>query len=54
MKLRGKLHTPVTSAQGKENQVAPMSDLDSLEKRKVNCPCHELKNIFSIVQPITE
>jgi len=54
MELRGKLHTPITSAQGKENQVAPIVDLDALEKRKINCPRHKLNNISSIVQPITE
>jgi hypothetical protein len=54
MDLRGKLHTPVTSAQGKEHQVAPITDLDVSEKRKITCPCCELNNISSIVQPITE
>jgi hypothetical protein len=53
MELSGKLHTPVTSAQGKENQLAPIADLDATEKRKFNAPCCELNNISSIVQPIT-
>jgi len=54
MELRGKFHNPVTSAQGKEDQVAPIVDLDASEKRKITCLCHELSNISSIVQPITE
>jgi len=54
MELRGKLHTPVTPAQGKENQVDPVADLDALEKGKITCPSHELNNISSIIQRTTE
>jgi hypothetical protein len=54
MEVRLKLHTPVTSAQEKGNQVAPIADLNALEKRKIICPCCELSNISSIIQPINK